>query len=147
MELVVKTFDELNIRELYELLRVRAAVFVVEQDCVYQDLDGIDERSVHAFLRDEGGIQAYLRVFEKDEHTAQMGRMLTVQRGCGLGGQLLKEGIRIAREVLKKDALYIEAQCYATGFYEREGFKVTSEEFLEDGIPHVQMELEFGYGH
>ncbi len=143
MELVVKTFEELNTHELYEILRVRAAIFVVEQECVYQDLDGIDLRSVHAFLRDAGGIHACLRVFEKDENTAQMGRMLTVERGCGLGGQLLKEGIRIARDVLKKGSLYIEAQCYATGFYEREGFRVTSEEFLEDGIPHVEMRLEF----
>ena len=143
MELVVKTFDELNTRELYEILRVRAAVFVVEQECAYQDVDGIDLRAVHAFLQDENGVQAYLRVFEKDERTAQMGRMLTVERGAGLGARLLKEGIRVAREVLKKDTLYIEAQSYATGFYEREGFKVTSEEFLEDGIPHVKMELEF----
>ena len=143
MELVVKTFDELKTCELYEILRVRAAVFVVEQECTYQDVDGIDPNAVHAFLQDENGVQAYLRVFEKDERTAQMGRMLTVQRGAGLGGWLLKEGIRIARDVLKKDILYIEAQCYATGFYEREGFRITSEEFLEDGIPHVQMELEF----
>lgn len=143
MELVVKAFEELNIRELYEILRVRAAVFVVEQECAYQDVDGIDTKAVHAFLWDENGIQAYLRVFEKDACTAQMGRMLTVERGAGLGARLLKEGIRIARDVLKKDVLYIEAQSYATGFYEREGFRVTSEEFLEDGIPHVQMELEF----
>ena len=143
MELVVKPFEQLNTRELYEILRVRAAIFVVEQECVYQDLDGIDLRSIHAFLRDEDGIQAYLRVFEKDGRTAQMGRMLTVERGAGLGGQLLKEGIRIARDVLNKDALYIEAQCYATGFYAREGFQITSEEFLEDGIPHVEMRLEF----
>ena len=142
MELVVKTFDELNTAQLYEILRVRAAVFVVEQDCVYQDVDGIDQRAVHAFLQDEGGIRAYLRVFEKDAHTAQMGRMLTIKRGAGLGGQLLKEGIRIAREVLNKEVLYIEAQCYATGFYTREGFQITSEEFLEDGIPHVEMELK-----
>ena len=143
MELVVKTFEKLNIHELYEILRVRAAVFVVEQECAYQDLDGIDPNAVHAFLQNENGIQAYLRVFEKDAHTAQMGRMLTVERGTGLGGRLLKEGIRIARDVLKKDALYIEAQCYAVGFYQREGFRVASEEFLEDGIPHVQMMLEF----
>ena len=143
MKLVVKTFEELNTRELYEFLRVRAAVFVVEQECAYQDVDGIDLRAIHAFLQDADGIHAYLRVFEKDARTAQMGRMLTVERGAGLGGRLLKEGIRIARDVLKKDAPYIEAQCYATGFYERKGFRVTSEEFLEDGIPHVQMELEF----
>lgn len=142
MELVVKTFDQLNTHELYGIMQVRAAVFVVEQECAYQDVDGIDLRSVHAFLRDEGGIHAYLRVFEKDERTAQLGRMLTMERGFGLGGQLLKEGIRIAHEVLEKDVLYIEAQSYAVGFYQREGFRVTSEVFLEDGIPHVKMERE-----
>ena len=142
MELVIKTFEELNTHELYEILRVRAAVFVVEQNCVYQDLDGVDTKAIHAFLEDERGIQAYLRVFEKDACTAQLGRMLTMERGRGLGAQLLKEGIRVARNVLKKDVLYIEAQCYATGVYAREGFRVTSEEFLEDGIPHVEMELE-----
>lgn len=143
MELVVKTFQELNTYELYEILRVRAAVFVVEQACAYQDVDGIDPRAVHAFLRDEGGLRAYLRVFEKDERTAQMGRMLTTQRGRGYGGTLLKEGIRVARDVLNKNVICIEAQTYAIGFYEREGFRVASEEFLEDGIPHVKMLLGF----
>lgn len=143
MELVVKKFEELNINELYEILRVRQDVFVVEQECAYPDIDGVDQEAVHAFLRDETGIKAYLRVFFKDESTAQIGRMMTTQRGGGYGGALLKEGIRIARDMLNKAAIYIEAQTYAIGFYAREGFQVTSEEFLEDGIPHVKMLLEF----
>ena len=143
MELVVKPFKELNVNELYEILRVRQDVFVVEQECAYPDIDGVDQNAIHAFLRDETGIKAYLRVFEKDEHTAQIGRMLTTQRGGGFGGTLLKEGVRIAREVLKKETVYLEAQTYAIGFYAKEGFRVTSEEFLEDGIPHVKMLLEF----
>lgn len=143
MELVVKKFNELNIHELYEILRVRQDVFVVEQECAYLDADGVDQDAVHVFLRDETGIKAYLRVFERDERTAQIGRMLTTQRGGGFGGVLLKEGIRIAKGMLKKEAIYIEAQTYAIGFYTREGFQVVSEEFLEDGIPHVKMILEF----
>lgn len=143
MELVVKKFGELNIHELYEILRVRQDVFVVEQECAYPDIDGVDQDAVHAFLCDETGIKAYLRVFSKDENTAQIGRMLTTQRDSGFGGDLLKEGIQIARNILNKEAIYIEAQTYAIGFYAREGFRVVSEEFLEDGIPHVKMILEF----
>ena len=70
-----------------------------------------------------------------------MGRVLTVERGTGLGGKLLKEGIREIKEKLAPQKIYIEAQTYAIGFYEREGFIQCSEEFLEDGIPHVKMEL------
>lgn len=70
-----------------------------------------------------------------------MGRVLTTERGTGLGGRLLREGIRIVRENMEAGKIYLEAQCYAVGFYEREGFKICSGEFLEDGIPHVQMEL------
>ena len=68
-----------------------------------------------------------------------MGRVITLEHGKGLGGKLLKEGIRQVKEKMSPKAIYIEAQCYATGFYEREGFVICSEEFLEDGIPHVQM--------
>ena len=71
-----------------------------------------------------------------------MGRVLTTERKTGLGGRLLREGIRIVRETIGAGKIYLEAQCYAVGFYEREGFKICSGEFLEDGIPHVQMELE-----
>ena len=70
-----------------------------------------------------------------------MGRVLTLEHGKGLGGKLLKEGLELAKEAFHPEKIYIEAQCYATGYYEREGFKICSEEFLEDGIPHVQMEL------
>lgn len=143
MKLAIKTFEQLNTSELYEILRVRQDVFVVEQECPYPDIDGVDHEALHLFLWDDTGIKAYLRVFSKDEHTAQIGRMLTTERGGGFGGILLKEGIRIARNVLNKDAIYIEAQTYAIGFYEKEGFRVTSGEFLEDGIPHVKMMLEF----
>lgn len=143
MKLNAKYFDELTTAELYEILKARAAVFVVEQNCVYQDVDGVDYRSLHVFYESDGQVTAYLRLFPKpdEEGTVQMGRVLTVQRGTGLGGVLLKDGIRLAREKMNARKIFLEAQCYAAGFYEREGFRICSGEFLEDGIPHVAMEL------
>lgn len=137
-----KFFDELTARELYEILRARAAVFVVEQECVYQDLDGRDYESLHVFFEEGGRVEAYLRAFPRDAATVQVGRVLTLRHGTGLGGRLLAEGIEQVRRRMDPDRIYIEAQSYATGFYEREGFEVCSGEFLEDGIPHVAMELD-----
>ena len=136
-----KYFDELSTNELYEILRARAEIFVVEQNCVYQDLDGIDYESLHVFAEEGGKVTAYLRAFYKDEDTVQMGRVLTLRHGEGLGGKLLREGIAQIRARMHPAKIYIDAQCYATGFYEREGFRICSEEFLEDGIPHVRMVL------
>ena len=143
MDTISRYFEELSLTELYEILKARAEVFIVEQNCVYQDIDDIDYDSLHVFYESEGKVTAYLRAFVKDEktHTIQMGRVLTLEHGKGFGGKILKDGIRLIKEKMDAGRIYIEAQCYATGYYEREGFKICSEEFLEDGIPHVQMEL------
>ena len=143
MELIVKHFDELSIKELYEILKTRAEIFVVEQDCVYQDLDCKDYYSWHVFYEnDDGRVSAYLRLFWRDEKkkALQLGRVITLVHGTGLGGKLLHAGMEYAKNVLKAESVYLEAQTYAVGFYEREGFTVVSDEFLEDGIPHVRME-------
>lgn len=142
MEFAVKTFQELTTEELYEILAVRARVFVVEQACAYQDIDGLDLEALHVFARNENGICAYLRAFSQDERTARIGRVLTTVRGKGFGAEILKQGIAAAAERMKKECIYLEAQTYAIGFYEREGFQVVTEEFLEDGIPHVGMVLD-----
>ena len=107
-------------------------------------MDDKDYHSLHIFYEENGKIVAYLRAFEKDTttRTVQIGRVLTLNHGMGLGDQLLKEGITQIREKLNPSTIYIEAQCYATGFYEREGFVISSDEFLEDGIPHVEMILK-----
>ncbi len=141
MTLHIKSFPELTARELYEILRVRAAVFVVEQNCVYPDPDGIDLHSIHVWLEEKGKILAYLRLFRKagETDTVQIGRVLTTERGKGYGAQILQAGIKAAQTRLQSKELYLEAQSYAIGFYEKAGFRVTSAEFLEDGIPHVQM--------
>lgn len=141
MKLVIKSFEELNTHELYELLRVRNQVFVVEQNCPYQDIDGIDLHAIHMFYEHENQIYGCLRLFYKDEDhkTVQIGRVLSTERGRGIGRRLLHEGVKTAISRMKAEEIYLEAQTYAIGFYEREGFKVVSDEFLEDGIPHVKM--------
>ena len=143
MELTVKFFDQLTTNELYEILQARTAVFIVEQACSYQDIDGVDRQALHITLREDGKLLAYLRLFSHDEDTAQIGRVLATERRKGYAAAVLREGIRAAREILGKEAVYLEAQTYAMPLYEKEGFRPISEEFLEDGIPHVAMRLEF----
>ena len=145
MTLTVKRCDELTLEELYEILRLRMAVFVVEQACAYQDIDDKDQAAVHAWLSDDDGIAAYLRVMDRgvyDEEVA-IGRVISLRRRQGLATQLMREGVRIAREVFGADVISVEAQVYARGLYEKLGFRLASEEFLEDGIPHIRMLLRF----
>lgn len=142
MELVIKSFAELTKEELYEILRVRAEVFAAWQRCAYQDIDGLDCESVHMYLTDGGKIAAYLRFFRRagEPEVYQIGRVLTVRRGEGLGGKLLREAVREIRS-RGAEGIYLEAQVYARGFYEREGFRAVTDEFDEDGIPHIGMRL------
>ena len=142
MNLHIKTFEQLSSTELYEILKARSAVFVVEQTCPYQDIDGGDYESLHVYLEEEGKLLAYLRCYVQDEHTARIGRVLTMERGKGLGRPLMEAGIQAVREHYKASSIYIEAQCNAIGFYNKFGFEVCGEEFLEDGIPHVPMTLD-----
>lgn len=145
MELCIKRFGELTLDELYEIMRLRLAVFVVEQNCVYQDADGKDADAYHVFLRDEEGIQAYLRVLDRGVSfdDVSLGRVIARRRRCGLGSEILRAGVAVARERFDAERIVIEAQVYAHGLYEKQGFRQTSGEFLEDGIPHIQMTLEF----
>ena len=144
MELTVKHFRELTAEELYDIYRLRAAVFVVEQNCVYQDVDDADKTAYHLWLSDEDGIQAYLRVLQKGARfeDVSIGRVIAVKRRRRLGSQILAAGIQTAKEKFKAKRIVIEAQIYARKLYENAGFVQTSGEFLEDGIPHIQMTLE-----
>ena len=143
MELVIKRFGELALEELYEILRIRVDVFVVEQACPYPEIDGKDEFSHHLYYRDADGIQAYLRVVDAGVsfEEVSIGRVLSRKRRCGIAGSLLREGIRFAHETLGARVIRIEAQTYARKLYENAGFRQVSGEFLEDGIPHIQMFL------
>lgn len=142
MELVIKHFNELTIDELYEILRIRAEIFVVEQDAAYQDLDCLDQHSVHLYLKDEDGIQAYLRVIEpgRKHENAMISRVVSRKRRCGLATRLLKAGIEVAQKEYGADRIKISAQVYAIPLYEGVGFRVTNDEvYLEDGLPHKEM--------
>jgi len=178
-----KKFDGLTAEELYEILKSRNEIFVIEQNCVFQDCDDRDY-GYHVFCRDETGrVAAYMRIYEIDEEpdvilldgkanwsgnltgeqiragtkmpdyrdasedgresarTVQMGRVLTLEHGKGLGKRLLEEGIRTARDLMGADRIFIEAEDYVEGYYAKAGFIRTSDVFLKDDIPHIHMEL------
>ena len=143
MELFVKHFSELNAQELFEIYKLRVSVFVVEQKCYYQEVDDADKVAYHVWLRDGDGIQAYARVLPCGAAFPEVaiGRVLAVKRRCGFGSRIVAAAIDTAKERLHADTITIEAQTYARKLYENFGFRQTSEEFLEDGIPHVQMQL------
>ena len=143
MECFVKRFHELTVDELYDLLKLRTDVFVVEQKCPYPELDGLDRGAVHVWLSDEGGVAACLRVMDRgaESQYVSIGRVVAARRRQGLGTRVLREGIRAAREYFGAEHIYLEAQTYALGLYEKQGFRAISEEFLLDGIPHVKMLL------
>lgn len=136
-----KTFSELTTDELYALLKIRSAVFVVEQDCVYQDLDDDDQPSVHLWLTEGERIVALCRVCPAGTHMEEVsiGRVITTERGKGYGKQIMQAGIEAAREYFGATRIDIEAQEYAKGFYEQTGFRQSSEPFILDGIPHIRM--------
>jgi len=136
-----KTFQELTVDELYELLRVRSEVFVVEQNCVYQDMDGDDQLSIHLWLTVEGKVVALARVCPAGTHIEEtsIGRVITTERGKGYGRQIMLDAIAAAIEHFDAKRIDIEAQEYARGFYEGVGFKQSSATFMLDGIPHIKM--------
>ena len=144
MEFVVKHFKELTIDELYEILKLRAEVFVVEQNCVYQDVDDVDLDAYHVYYKEEGKMVAYLRVVDKDKrlNEVSLGRVISTKRRVGLGTKLLKKGLAVAKEKFGAGLVKIGAQAYAKPFYEGVGFRQISGEYLEDGIPHIYMLLE-----
>ena len=137
----VKSFTEYSLQELYEILALRNSVFVVEQACAYQDIDGRDEAALHVIVREEEKLLAYLRVLPRGNGEAAIGRVLAVERRKGFATLALQAGITAAKERFGAKRIYLEAQTYARDLYEKQGFLQCGEEFLEDGIPHIPMEL------
>ena len=144
MQLFVKRFNELSLEELYDILQLRASVFVVEQNCPYLDPDGLDKKALHLFIKDDSGIKACLRVMDRgaESEYVSIGRVVAADRRKGYGTKILAEGIKAAREYFSADCIYLEAQTYAKGLYTKLGFREISGEFLLDGIPHVKMLYE-----
>lgn len=141
IEITVKSFEELTTEELYEIVKARFDVFVLEQQCFYPEFDGRDREACHVCLKEDGVLKAYLRVLPKGSvyEEASIGRVLALERRKGYASMILEKGIETAVERFGADTIRIEAQTYAVKLYENQGFTVVSEEFLEDGIPHVQM--------
>ena len=148
IEYTCKTFQELSLQELYNIMVLRQTVFVVEQNCVYLDADGLDQKSHHLMGRLENGtLVAYLRILPTGTtyaHYSSIGRVLTAQaiRGKGQGMPLMKKAIRIAEDLYPNQAIKLSAQSHLCHFYARLGFITKGEEYLEDGIPHTAMVRE-----
>ena len=141
MELKIKWFHELSTRELYEIARSRTEIFLLEQKIICQDFDCVDYDSLHCFLEEDGRVVAYLRAYYDDIGRVKIGRVLSLTHGIGLGTKLMKESIPIIQKSWLGADILLHAQKQAQGFYEKLGFAVSSPEFFEEGILHVEMKL------
>ena len=140
----VKTFEAFSIDELYDVLQLRSEVFVVEQDCVYQDLDGKDRKALHVIGKDENRkIVAYTRLFDAGDYfeNASIGRVVVAKdaRAFGYGHDIMKASIAAISTNYQTETIKISAQTYLRKFYNSHGFIQIGEEYLEDGIPHIAM--------
>ena len=136
-------FEDLRVSELYEVLRLRSAVFVLEQQCLYEDIDGLDPQAMHLLGVQGGALQAYARCFAPGVKFAEasFGRVLTRQsaRGSGLGHTLIDQAISAISQVWGPHAIRIGAQAHLAGFYAKHGFVDDGKPYTEDGIPHLEM--------
>lgn len=143
MQFEFKHFSELTLDELYSILQLRADIFVVEQDCVYNDLDDLDKDAVHQFLKKDGKIVAYSRLLKPGTRFPDysIGRVVVKQaeRGTGLGIRMMEEAKQFILNKWGATKIKVSAQKYLQKFYEDLGFEVVTDEYLEDGIPHLGM--------
>lgn len=143
MEIVIKHFNELNTKELYGILKLRSEVFVVEQRCIYQDIDGHDTDGFHLILKVENQIVGCLRILKKGVtfNQVSIGRVCVKEshRGQKIAQRMMKRAIRFIQSEIMEEEIKISAQTYLIKFYERLGFNEVSDKYLEDGIPHIDM--------
>ena len=143
MEFIVKTFNELTTTELYDILHLRSEVFVVEQDCVYQDIDYKDQKAFHVIGIKNHQIIAYARVFDSGDYFKKpsIGRIVVKEseRKFKYGYQLVESSIQFIQDNFQEKDILISAQTYLTKFYNSLGFMQIGEGYLEDGIPHIKM--------
>lgn len=139
----IKSFEEIGTSELYEIIKARVDVFVVEQNCPYHDLDGYDQKAIHIWAEQNGNVLAYCRIFEKGikYHEASIGRVLTTEkaRGKSLGKQLIQYAVETIENRFRTSEIRISAQDYLLKFYSFFGFTDTGKKYLEDNIPHTEM--------
>lgn len=143
LKITTKTFQELTNKELYDLLQLRSEVFVVEQDCVYQDLDGKDNKALHVIGKKDNNIVAYTRVFKPGDYfkEASIGRVVVSKdkRQHKYGYDIMEASMKAVKDNFNETTIKLSAQTYLKKFYNNLGFKEIGEEYLEDGIPHVAM--------
>ena len=144
MKIHIKKFQELTADEIYNILKLRSEVFVVEQNCVYQDLDGKDERAMHLFYKKENEMIAYTRIFQKGDYYPEnpsIGRVVVSkkERGKEIGKSIMKESILYIKNNYNSKIIELSAQKYLDKFYNELGFYRVGEDYLEDGIPHQRM--------
>ena len=139
----IKPFHDLSTSELYTILQLRSEVFVVEQNCVYQDLDGKDEKAIHVLGYYDGVLAAYSRLFKPNEYfeNSSIGRVIVKpsHRDKKLGHDLMRVSIETVKELFHETNITISAQLYLQKFYESHGFVTVGESYLEDDIPHIEM--------
>ncbi|WP_435307467.1 GNAT family N-acetyltransferase [Sebaldella termitidis] len=147
MEKVIKKFDELTLNELYDILKLRVDIFVVEQNCPYGELDNKDKESIHIFYRENGEITAYLRIIPKflSYESVSMGRICVKQefRSRKLGREIVKDAINYIEKDMKEYIITIGAQEYLKDFYASFDFKPISDIYDEDGIKHLDMQRKY----
>ena len=140
---IIKTFSEISTQELYKILRLRSEVFVVEQNCVYQDMDNKDQKALHLLYKQEEEIIGYTRIFKAGVYyeNPSIGRVVILksERGKDLGKKIMIESIEYIKENLEAKKIELSAQKYLDKFYRDLGFYASGEEYLEDGIPHQRM--------
>jgi ElaA protein len=142
---LILPFTDLTTQQLYDLLQLRAEVFVVEQDCVYQDIDGYDDKAYHVLFYNENTLVAYSRILPPGTYFEELsiGRVIVKEthRKLKLGHQLMSTSIEFSLKVYPSSTIKISAQQYLIKFYESHGFHIFGEGYLEDGIPHIGMKL------
>lgn len=143
MNIEVKKFEDLSLTELYGILQLRTEVFVVEQDCVYQDLDGKDDRALHVLGLKENSVVAYTRIFKPGDYVknASIGRVVVreSERKYGYGKRIMDASIKAIQDHFKVNTIHLSAQTYLKKFYNSLNFYEIGKEYLEDGIPHIEM--------
>ncbi|NEW79086.1 MAG: GNAT family N-acetyltransferase [Gelidibacter sp.] len=143
LKILTKSFTELSTKELYDILQLRAEVFVVEQNCVYQDIDGKDEKALHVIGFKNDKIVAYCRIFKPGDYfeKASIGRVVVAknERKFGYGHIIFQHSVEAVKEHFKETSIKISAQLYLKIFYESHGFIQVGEGYLEDDIPHIAM--------
>ncbi|GAP03161.1 putative acetyltransferase [Fructobacillus pseudoficulneus] len=137
----IKSFNELTNQEIWAIYRARAAVFVVDQQSLYQDVDEVDLEALHVFYEEDGELLAYGRVFVKEGDILSFGRVLTVPaaRGRGLGKELIQQMMTVMAERFDQKDIEIEAQQHVIELYKRFGFTEVGDIFMDAGVPHILM--------